>query len=82
MSYLDCFQMPRPVKIMGLTSTVRKSFVNGIVPCAMPSEYEVREAHSVLGMTEERWSYALLWHLRSSLRSATVKTNNRQYAES
>ena len=53
MSYLDCFQMPRPVKIMGRTSSIRNSFVNGIVPCVMPSEDEVREALSVLGMTEE-----------------------------
>lgn len=45
--------MPKPVKITGLSSSVTKSFVNGIVPCISPTEEEVREALYVLGMTAE-----------------------------
>jgi hypothetical protein len=45
------FRMPIPVKITGRTSTITNSFVNAIIPVFMPSEDDVRQALSVLGMT-------------------------------
>lgn len=42
--------MPRPVKITGRTSTLTNAFVNGVVPCFPPSENDVLEALSVLGL--------------------------------
>jgi len=44
------FTMPRPVRITGRTSTITNSFVNGIIPVVMPSDAEVDEALSILGM--------------------------------
>lgn len=48
MGVLDCFQMPRPVKITGRTSSVTNAFVNGIIPCRPPSEADVAEALAIL----------------------------------
>lgn len=50
---MSAFRMPKPVKITGLSSSVTKSFVNGIIPCINPTEEEVRNALLVLGMTAE-----------------------------
>jgi len=46
------FQMPKPVKIMGRSSSITNAFVNGIIPCIEPSENEVKEAISILEMDE------------------------------
>lgn len=53
MSYKSVFKMPNPVKITGRTSSITNSFVNGIIPVIEPSESEIKEALSVLGMTAE-----------------------------
>lgn len=58
MSYLDLFSMPNPVTISGRTSSITNSFVNGIIPCIQPSEEEVRDALSTLGMDEEHFCCA------------------------
>jgi len=50
LAVLDCFLMPRAVKITGRTSTLTNAFVNGVVPCYPPTENEVLEALSVLGL--------------------------------
>lgn len=50
---MSAFRMPKPVKVTGLSSSVTKSFVNGIIPCINPTEEELQEALSVLGMTAE-----------------------------
>lgn len=53
MGCLDVFKMPVPVTIMGRTSSITNSFVNGIIPCIMPSEEQVRNNLRILGMDEK-----------------------------
>lgn len=70
------FRMPSAVKITGRTSTITNSFVSAVIPVFMPSDDEVRQALSVLGMSaeeEERCAYcgdkATEWdHLRAIVR--------------
>jgi hypothetical protein len=51
LSILSCFRMPTPVKIIGRTSTITNSFVNGILPaCKPPTEIELVEALQILGL--------------------------------
>jgi hypothetical protein len=50
MSVLKCFQMPRPVKITGRTSSITNAFVNGIIPCIPPTEAEVVEVLRLLAL--------------------------------
>ncbi|WP_165253071.1 HNH endonuclease [Adlercreutzia sp. ZJ304] len=50
---MPVFKMPVPVKIMGRSSSITNSFVNGIIPCIEPTENEIDEALSVLGMNRE-----------------------------
>lgn len=50
---MSAFMMPEPVKVTGLSSSVTKSFVNGIIPCINPTDKEVQEALAILGMTSE-----------------------------
>lgn len=52
MDYLAFFKMPKPVKITGRTSSITNSFINGIIPVVTPTNEEVREALSILGMLE------------------------------
>ena len=47
------FKMPNPVKITGMTSSITKSFVNGVIPVIKPTEQEIAEALETLGMTED-----------------------------
>jgi hypothetical protein len=49
---LTIFRMPTPVKITGRTSSITNAFVNGIIPCIMPTEKEIREVLTILGMAE------------------------------
>ncbi len=53
MTYKDVFQMPNPVKITGRTSSITNAFINGIIPCLVPSEEEIKKALSILGMDEQ-----------------------------
>lgn len=48
---MEAFKMPVPVKITACSSTIAKSFVNGIVPCIDPTDEEIESALEVLGMT-------------------------------
>lgn len=52
MSYREVFKMPKPVKITGRTSSITNAFVNGIIPVIEPTEAEIKEALSILGMDE------------------------------
>lgn len=49
----NVFKMPKPVKIIGRTSSITNAFVNGIIPTITPAETEIQEALSILGMTED-----------------------------
>jgi len=46
------FKMPNPVKIVGRTSSITNSFVNGIIPVIQPTDEEINEALNILGMDE------------------------------
>lgn len=50
--YLKLFAMPKPVRILGRSSSITNSFVNGVIPVVMPTEAEVREALEILGMLD------------------------------
>lgn len=50
---MSIFRMPKPVKVTGLSSSVTKSFVNGIIPCINPTEEEVLAALETLGMSSD-----------------------------
>lgn len=50
---MSIFRMPKPVKVTGLSSSVTKSFVNGIIPCINPTEEEVLDALDTLGMASD-----------------------------
>ena len=40
----NVFNMPNPVTIMGRSSSITNSFVNGIIPVIEPTEAEIKEA--------------------------------------
>jgi len=48
--YLNLFRMPTPVKITGRISSITNAFVNGIIPCIVPSGEEIENSLSILGM--------------------------------
>jgi hypothetical protein len=50
MSYQSLFKMPTPVKITGRTSSITNAFINGIIPCIVPSDEEIKNVLSILGM--------------------------------
>jgi len=50
MKYLDVFRMPNPVKITGRTSSITNAFINGIVPCIIPTEEEIKTVLAILEM--------------------------------
>ena len=47
------FQIPKPVSITARTSAITNAFINSIIPVEYPTEDEIKEALSVLGMSEE-----------------------------
>lgn len=76
MNFIDAFQMPRPVKITGRTSSITNAFVNGIIPCVYPSSHEIQQALEILGLeaTDLRCAYcgdpSTEWdHLRPLVRN-------------
>lgn len=58
MALLSLFQMPRPMKITGRSSSITNSFINSIIPVVFPNEEQVREAFEILGMTPETYQCA------------------------
>jgi hypothetical protein len=50
MGYLEVFKMPNPVNIMGRTSSITNAFVNGIIPCILPNDEEIKNVLEILGM--------------------------------
>ncbi|GAC1373819.1 MAG: hypothetical protein NVS3B3_09030 [Aquirhabdus sp.] len=58
MSYLSLFQMPTPMKITGRSSSITNAFINSIIPVVLPTEEQVIQALSLLGMTNESFQCA------------------------
>jgi hypothetical protein len=52
-SYLSLFQMPRPVKITGRSSSITNAFINSIIPVVAPKAEDIKQALDILGMTPE-----------------------------
>jgi hypothetical protein len=50
MKYLPLFKMPKPMKITGRSSSITNAFINSIIPVVAPTEEQVKEALSILGM--------------------------------
>ena len=48
----DVFNMPKAVTIMGRSSSITNSLINGIIPIIEPSEIQIKEALTVLEQTE------------------------------
>lgn len=46
------FRMPKPVKIIGRSSSITNAFVNGIIPCISPSDDEIKTALNLLEQDE------------------------------
>ena len=46
------FQMPKPVTILGQSSSITNAFVNGIIPCIDPTYEEVSKALEILEQEE------------------------------
>lgn len=53
MGYLEVFKIPNPVTIMGRTSSITNAFVNGIIPCILPSDEEIKNVLEILGMDKD-----------------------------
>lgn len=49
----DIFNMPNPVTIMGRSSSITNSFVNGIIPSIKPTDVEIKKALQVLEQNED-----------------------------
>lgn len=47
---LKLFRMPKPVNIAGRTSSITNSFVNGIIPVISPTEEQVAQNLTILGL--------------------------------
>lgn len=50
----NVFQMPKPMKVTGRTSSITNAFVNSIIPSIFPSDDEIIEGLSILGMTPDK----------------------------
>lgn len=53
MSYLKLFRMPKPMKITGRSSSITNAFINSIIPVVEPTEEQVKEALTILGMLDD-----------------------------
>ena len=49
-SVMHCFKMPTPLKITSRTSGITNAFANAIIPVIEPTEEEIAEALSILGL--------------------------------
>ncbi len=47
------FRMPTPVKITGRTSSITNAFVNGIIPVIEPTDEEINDVLTILGMNTD-----------------------------
>ena len=47
------FRMPTVMKITGRSSSITNAFINALIPAISPTETDIEEALSILGMTPE-----------------------------
>ena len=50
---LDVFRMPTPVGVMGRSSSITNSFINGIIPARQPTQGDVAEALRILEISPD-----------------------------
>ena len=55
------FKMPKPVKIIGRTSSITNAFVNGIIPVIKPTDEEIEDVLQTLGMDKKSYYLRVLW---------------------
>ncbi len=55
MKYLPLFKMPKPIKITGRSSSITNAFINSIIPVVTPTEEQVEEALTILGMLGDKY---------------------------
>jgi len=58
MKYLRLFKMPKPMKITGRSSSITNAFINSIIPVIYPTDEQVEEALTILGMTGDKYECA------------------------
>ena len=52
MSISQLFRMPTPMKISGRSSSITNAFINSIIPSVEPTEEQISESLTILGMDE------------------------------
>lgn len=52
MDYQTLFRMPTAMKITGRTSTITNAFVNSIIPVIHPTDDEIKQSLTILGMSD------------------------------
>jgi 5-methylcytosine-specific restriction endonuclease McrA len=50
-NYLSLFKMPTQMKITGRSSSITNAFVNSIIPIVAPTNYQIKKALKILGMS-------------------------------
>lgn len=50
MNVNNVFKMPKPIKIVGRTSSITNAFVNGIIPTIVPTEQEIIKCLDILNL--------------------------------
>ncbi len=53
MKYLPLFTMPKTMKITGRSSSITNAFINSIIPSIQPTEEQVKQVLSILGMLDD-----------------------------
>jgi len=51
--YKSIFKMPTPVSIMGRSSSITNSFINGIIPLIEPSDEEIEEVLTIFNLSAD-----------------------------
>jgi hypothetical protein len=55
MNFSSLFNMPKPMKITGRSSSITNAFINSIIPVIHPSEEEIKTALEILEMTPDNF---------------------------
>ena len=76
---LDAFRMPKAVSVMGRSSSITNSFVNGIVPARYPSEPACGKCNQSKGNTD--WRSWMLGEAKLSPKSRGIADLNERFTE-